>query len=194
MKTILFAFLLFCVSCSNVPPDDPTVLSKEENISKEIQSLLWLSKGSDILYKEEISKALAYWGAPSSFYPTAYFPKEKAIIEIRPIDEPALFLEKFGSTLKGETIIIQIYLSNIYRNVPYPNTQKEKFSNMLVSAIAHEIGHAYGLEHSNNPASIMFPVYVDLPVFDASFDRAELHKKKSIYGSEFYPDFGVSCN
>jgi hypothetical protein len=35
MKTFLFAFLLFCVSCSNVPPDNPILpFGQTDEISK----------------------------------------------------------------------------------------------------------------------------------------------------------------
>lgn len=48
----------------------------------------------------------------------------------------------------------------------------------LVRILAHEIGHAFGLDHSTNPTDIMFPSY-DGPLTISTDDR---FKFKALYG------------
>jgi hypothetical protein len=51
----------------------------------------------------------------------------------------------------------------------------------LVSVAAHEIGHALGLDHSNDPASLMFPMYDGPHRFLSANDRSRI---QSLYGTK----------
>jgi len=146
--------------------------------------------------------ALAWSDVPTMLTITQMFSQSLAEITITSISDPSKTWDGLTTPVcvSGITITLNDYILNQEINV---NQLATGYQDLAMSVAAHEMGHAFGLDHSQVPQSLMwhsssryFSYRIFVPVVDDVRALASLYgwAKDTGFPNEVYPTSSPPCS